>query len=402
MTATARRMRRGARTITTGKQLIGQLHGPATHVGPNALLRSASYPAPTTAPGTGPLRNPALPSGNWFQLNGATEFQPANSDAHAGAAYNNWASGPTTTYAYNNSPGNYGGLVPSGGLVIDGFPVAAGAEVYQFLDFSTANEVELEAGVPSGGVVFRGCRFRGYTDGSSNGFIAADSGYDVPLLILYCDLGGKGINPASQYSNDSIQDLATTSLVVYRSYFSLHGTALQPNGSVPAGGPCDILENYMENWIYNSGDHDNGISASGGGWTCCRWQRNYVVLEAVDANGQQITQTDAISLGSDGSPPANDNIGTGTNPDGTTGFQITHNYCAGGSDTYYLGQSGGGTPNTVTGLNFANNLLSTSSWPDGGNSGPTNAVPPWNSSSPPNTKSNNLWADGPDAGTTFI
>ena len=399
MTVTARRMRRGARTITTGKQLRGQLTGPGTHVGPNALLRSSSYPAPTASPGTGPLRNPAIPSGGWFNLNGSNEFNPTADDAHNGMACDNWASGPTTAYAYNNNPANHGGIVPGGGLVIDGFPVAAGALVFQFMDLS-AGGPNLQNGVATGGVVFRGCRFRGYQDPSSSGFITVESDCTVPLYIMYGDFGGVGIDVTDQYSSNSLNSLATKALVAYRNYFSLHGTAIQPNGWAGGSGEgCDVIENFMEKWVYNpagGGDHDNGVSASGGGWTCFRWLRNYIVIEATDANGLDLTQTDCMSIGSDGGAS---NLGTGTNADGTGGFQIRNNYCAGGSDSYYLGYNG---TNTVSGLNFASNLLSTSSWPDGGNSGAVSFVPPWTGTTPLNTKSGNLWADGPDAGTTFI
>jgi hypothetical protein len=400
MTVTARKMQMGARSITTGKQLLGQGHGPATHVGPNAILRSSSYPAVTAAPGTGPLRNPALPSGNYFQLNGATEFAATVSDAHAGLACDNWASGPTTVYQYNNNPSNHGGTVPAGGMIVDGFPVPAGAEVFQFLDLSAAGVVEAELG--AGSVVFRGCRWRAHTDGSAHGFIAVDSNYTLPVTVLYCDFGGNGTSN-TQYSNDSLQNFATTALVLYRNYFSLHGTAVQPNGaSPPSSGPCDILENYMENWVYFSPDHDNGISASGNGWSCFRWQRNYVVCEAVDANSAQIQQTDCISIGSDGSV---NNIGTGTNPDGTVGFQIKNNYCAGTGYCYYLASSG---TLTVSGLNFTGNLVSTSSWAigsggtpflGGGYAGPYTDAPSWTGT---NTKSGNLWADGASVRTAFI
>ena len=71
----------GARTITTGKQLRGQCDGTtsnlsrlATHVGPNALLRSGTYPNVKTARGTGPLTAVPVPGVGYWTINGSAEF----------------------------------------------------------------------------------------------------------------------------------------------------------------------------------------------------------------------------------------------------------------------------------------------------------------------------------------
>ena len=72
---------------------------------------------------------------------------------------------PGTTYVYNNNPTNYGGLVPAGGMNIDGYNVPAGTWVVQFRNF--ANGGLIISGDNSGtsgawpGVLFRGCRMRG-------------------------------------------------------------------------------------------------------------------------------------------------------------------------------------------------------------------------------------------------
>ena len=42
---------------------------------------------------------------------------------------------PNAPYVYNNDPNNHGGIVPAGGMLIDGFQVPAGTWVSQFNDF---------------------------------------------------------------------------------------------------------------------------------------------------------------------------------------------------------------------------------------------------------------------------
>ena len=71
---------------------------------------------------------------------------------------------PSANYVYNNSTGNHGGVVPAGGMLIDGYSVPAGTWVAQFYDCSAAAMIIMGdvAGSASAwpGVLFRGCRMR--------------------------------------------------------------------------------------------------------------------------------------------------------------------------------------------------------------------------------------------------
>ena len=386
----ARSLMSGARVITTGKQLIGQCDGttannirPSAHVGPNALLRSASYPKPSAARGSGPLTSPTLPVAGYWRIDGSTEYA-------AGGLATSWASGATTTYAYSNSASNTGGLVPSGGMTIDGFAVPAGTAVYQFMDISAGQGAYLTSGAPD--VVFRGVRARAaWSDPQP---FNCQSVFTASIWLLYCDLGGTGAGANTSQRGSHIDNGAGVS--VYRCYYSYCATCHQPE--VQGSGANDFIECYTEKLSYlSSSPHLDGYIIEGGE-TCARIQRNRMVYAATDENGNTVNQTTCIGLwNGTGSSSTNPLPGTGTNPDGTTGYQVSGNYVGGTGYCFYLGDVYSAT---VAGVNFTNNLVTTTSYSSGGADGATVYPPTWGSSG--NAKSGNLWADGSSAGTSFI
>ena len=402
-------MNMGARSIITGHQIIGQCAGSistinriSTHVGPNALLRSPSYPVPfSTPPGpdqgmNGPLFVPAAPpppgSDAWRVDPGGTE-----NAGYANGLCTQWPGGTSQAYVYNNDPSNTGGIVPDGGLMIDGFPVPAGTLVFQFMDLSYGSiGLTLLGGAD---VVFRGCR--GRSNWSDVGFCNNEGDIAQRMWFLYCDIGGMGLDYTSTLAAVCFESYGT-GLVWYRCYLSYMDSGIFPKASESW---IDVFENYIEKITAYPGKHLNGISLNGQE-TNCRIQRNSIVIARYDENGVQIEDTDCISFFDDvGSSPFFP--GTGTNPDGTPGYQIVGNYMGGTGYCAYPAASDG-----ATNANWANNLITTSSYPVGDTSGGASGVgggyfgpvypdqPAWGMDG--NTKSNNLWADGPDHGETWV
>lgn len=146
----------------------------------------------------------------------------------------------------------------------------------------------------------------------------------------------------------------------------------------------------------NGHESDNGNPSS-------RVLRNNFVFVSPDEIGMPINQTDCISFQNDQGPFP----GTGTNADGSTGYQVIGNYVGGTGYCFYLGENTAGAMENMT---FTGNLITASIWPvgstaggaegyGGGYNGPTAYTPPWTGS---NVQANNLWADGPTAGDSFI
>lgn len=376
----------GSGAITNGSQLVGQLAGPGTtNVGPNALLNSSSYPLPTyTGTSVGPLQQVPLPSRGYWLIDGADEI----TDICAFV----WGS-TTQVYVNNNTATNKGGIVPSGGMTIDGYPVPAGTYVFQFLDFSTdgnsGGNLYFESGGPH--VLFRGCRFRAGSYAAPGVFNSETGGFANDLYIHYCDAGGSGPSLAD-CATVAIDVEAGANLRVLRNYISYVSTGVQPN----MGTFCDVIENFIEKiTLADPTWHLNGISVNGGNPNF-RILRNHIVIAATDEDGNAITQTDCISMYQDnGTFP-----GTGTNSDGTTGYFISGNYVGGTGYCFYLGQNAGTAPTTVEFLTFENNLVTTSVYATGGANGTVAAVPTW-SPTYHNVESGNNWADGPNAGISF-
>jgi hypothetical protein len=349
------------------------------NVGPNALLASASYPAPSSA-SSGPLTLAPLPVGfTFWRINstpGSGQFTLPNL----------WSAGATTPYVLSNSPANLGGIVPAGGMVIDGYPVVAGTYVFQFMDLSLGGFLLLSGGPP---VMFRGCRIRAAA--SSPGFFNSETGgYTGQFYAHFCDFGGAG--PASE-CDIALQVTDTGGQRLLRNYISWVGSGIIP--SAPSVF-CDVIENLIEDITLFTGTlHLNGLKFQGGD-TNCRWLRNCIVFDRYDALGNQVTQTDPVGL----IPTFGAFAGTGINSDGSTGYFIQGNFVGGGGYCMYLGSNSSNSP--VSNMTLTGNLWTAGQWPNGGANGASAFAPPsgWGASG--NSQSANLWADGPNAGMSVI
>jgi hypothetical protein len=289
---------------------------------------------------------------------------------------------PTGPYEYNNDPSNYGGIVPEGGMTIDGFAVPGGTWVAQFNDFG--DQAIIVAGSNGGrssnlpGIVFRGSRWRGKS--TAPGFLNIYQGSNTNVWVLYCEAGGLGAG--EDQSNEVPLKLTddTTNSVYYRNYISYTSTAIQPGSPGP-----QIIENYIEKiTLFNPLLHLNGISVNGG-QTNALILRNKVLLQNPDDAGRAINQTTAIGFFQDfGGYP-----GTGKNLDGSSGYLVKENYVGGGGYSIYAGgnRSAGGILN----MNLIGNQVTTQWWPRGGYWGPVAYEPIWGSNG--NLKSNNTFAE---------
>src|ERR1039457_1496567 len=374
----------GGGSITNGSQLIGMFTGSpssalnmSTNTGPNALLGSASYPLPSVQTVlTSPLKSIPTPSRGYFGIDGTSELTDI-------AAY--WTSGSGTTYVANNNYTNKGGIVPGGGLTIDGYAVAAGTEVFQFMDFPETFGFDS----PGPSVLFRGCRIRG--GASAPGFFGTEAGgtWTSSLYIHFCDLGGA--DPSANLAIVAIDVEQGANLRCYRNYISYVTTGIQPN----MGTFCDVIQNFIEKLTNSGTSHLNGISINGGNSNFLL-TANRIVTALNDDNGVQVNQTDCISMFQDfGTFP-----GTGTNSDSSVGYWVTNNYVGGTGYCFYIGQNAGTAASTVNNVHFNGNSVTTSSYSTGGNFGAATAIPAWSSYG--NTETGNLWADGASAGTSFI
>ena len=360
-----------------------QVTSTTANVGPNALLASGSYPLPTAA-GPGPLTSAtATFTGGFWRVNSTP-----------GSGQNNlvslWTS-PTAAYTYNNSPSNLGGIVPAGGLTIDGYPVVAGTYVYQFMELSAGgvgNFLLQAGGAP---VMFRGCRLRAVA--SSPGFFNSQSGgYTGQFYAHFCDFGGAG---SGSECDIAVQIAQNGGLRLLRNYISWVGSGIIQTGTTPAVF-FDVIENLIENMtLYNGSLHLNGIKLQGGNANG-RVLRNCVVFDQHDALGNQITQTDPIGM----IPTDGTFLGQGTNPDGSSGYVVQGNFTGGGGYCYYLGSDSGNSP--VSNLAFTNNQVTAGQFATGGANGTTTFAPPsgWGASG--NRQSGNTWADGPSAGQSYL
>lgn len=304
---------------------------------------------------------------------------------------NDWS--PSSAYVYNNDPANKGGVVPAGGLVIDGYAIPAGTRVVQFRDFS-AGDFYVTSGQ---NVLMRGCRMRG--PNRAPGYFNCAAGQTSKLWIGYCSMGGLGAANA-EYNEVPIKIAAAGGGAVYRNHITYTTTGVQVNAS-----GMDIVENYISDLAYYYGPnpppgestdkHLNGLTFNGGE-TAFRVLRNNITLPSPDGAGRTINQTDAISMFQDfGAFP-----GTGTNVDGSRGYAIADNYLGGGGVTVYAGVNAGKPQSSVANLRMTGNRITTRWWPNGGAVGPITAQPAWGSNG--NAQTDNLWADGPGAGRSFI
>lgn len=332
---------------------------------------TTAHTAPTALGVTnGQLTTPNVPSRGYFRGDTPLEFVP------------------NQTYAYNDDPSNKGGIVPAGGMLIDGYAVPAGTYVAQFQTFTTDFYIS-----GSTSLMFRGCKIRGVN--RAPGYWNTAAGWSGKMYIGYCDLGGLGATDAD-YNEVPIKINAGSGGIIYRNYISYTTTGIQIN----ANG-YDLTENYIEKLTYYYGPnpppgestdkHINGITLNGGE-TCIRILRNYIVGQNPDDAGRTINQTDCISFFQDfGTFP-----GSGTNRDGSTGYQVLDNYVGGTGYCIYAGKNAGSSSNSVQNMVMTGNKVTTQWYANGGANGYLAAAPTWGTLG--NVWSNNTWADGPNAG----
>lgn len=284
-----------------------------------------------------------------------------------------WA--PTGTYVYNNNPSNHGGIVPAGGLTIDGYFVPAGTVVAQFRDFSAG---DFSAQGQGGSYLFRGCRFRCNQIGQSSQFNDYTSTYINRLF--YCDMGSTSANNAD-WLGSFWKAIGGTGHIMYRNYCSYQYVTFQPN--VPN---CQFVENYVEKLIFYYGEtglpdgggpaHMACLGCEGGG-SGFRILRNKIIPASPDEGGNVYTNGSTIAM-------------ENTNGQPYTNCQISDNYLSGFNYVILdMGEVTGSTNVTITG-----NKITTRWFTNGGVSGVEQSGPhpvPWGSNG--NVKSGNIWAD---------
>lgn len=299
---------------------------------------------------------------------------------------------PGTNYVYNNSPTNYGGIVPAGGMVIDGYNVPAGTWVVQFRNFTSGVII---SGDNSGtspafpGVLFRGCRMRGPW-GAPGWYNHNGQSHGGIIWIMYSDAGGKSL-ATNDYCESIFESKNYTAgrdkSYIIRSHLSNASTLVFMRNN---GHAC--IENFCSG-VSDYGDHTkhlNGI-ANSGGQSCNLWLRNNMVMSQ-QAGSTQLT--DVIQMAADDGAY----LGTGTNFDGSQGYAITDNYLGGAAFTLQLGYDKNNTITQVRNVRVTGNKFTTSLYPGIGSSGLAYKTPDFSNYG--NTWSNNTYADGPNAGQT--
>jgi len=118
--------------------------------------------------------------------------------------------------------------------------------------------------------------------------------------------------------------------------------------------------------------------------------RNNIVIATPDEDGNVIEQTDCIAFFNDfGSYP-----GTGTNRDGSLGYKMENNYIGGTGYCIYAGGP------AAQNMKMTGNRMTTLFYPNGGSNGAIHpSQPVWGTTG--NVRSDNNWADGPNAGSPF-
>ena len=326
------------------------------NVGPTALIGVSIYPDR--------LRVMPVPARGYWRTDTPDEFSLA------------------TPYVYNNEVSNKGGVVPAGGIRIDGYNIAAGTRVVQFLDFSAGDFWC----VSNTSFMWRACRFR--SNRRAPGYFNCGSGNTGRMFFFFNDLGGLG--PAdSQYNEIPIKISNAGGAICYRNYVTYTTTAIQMNIN---GG--EIAENYISQLTYffgpgippneSTNKHLNGIMFNGGE-SCALVLRNHVTAPTPDDAGRTIGQTDCIGFFQDFGPFP----GTGANRDGTVGYQIRDNFIGGTGYCIYAGLNAGKPIASVKNMVVTGNRITTKWYSRGGNFGPITAEPAWGADG--NFKSNNVF-----------
>jgi hypothetical protein len=365
----------GGGTITHGEQLA------LADVGPWALQGVAK--------GSESLATVSTPGRGYFRIDTPAEYAP------------------TGTYVYNNSSSNHGGVVPAGGMTIDGFFVEAGTIVSQFNTFTAPDFY-------GGGnkVLFRGCRFTStaWPDGTGM-FNDSTAAAGWKSSLHWCEL----TNPdghESTHQGPYAKNLAGSGHRYYRNLAQYTATFFQPN----APG-CEFIENYLSDMVYTFGEagqsgdplHCNGISIEGG-LTSLKILRNRIFLASLDGctgtkgtaagqagygtqpgqagygsgtlgSGRLVTQTDCIALFTSN--------GTQWTLGAASAVQVKDNYLHGTGFAIYME----GSPSNVE---LSGNKFSTLHWTNAGQFG-CNSFGSIANGVSGNIVTNNRWAD--DYGT---
>lgn len=323
----------------------------------------------------------------------------------------------TSSYVYNNDPSNHGGVVPAGGLTIDGYAIPAGVRVVQFYDFPDGCDFYAQGTTLR--VLFRGCRFR-WSAGVGGAGVFNDNGAasGQQIMIHYGDIGLRSKNPTSGEGIMLIKFLGGSNHRMLRNYYTLSSTFMQPN----APG-CQIIENWVDDAIYSYGEngpsgtgdflHLNGCSTEGG-LSSLYVLRNRILMPSPDGStGAGVTASGQIGYGTQ---PGQVGYGAGTAPgrivsqtdcvalftsNGTqwlaTDVQVRDNLIGGAGYPIYAESSA----HQQTNLKITGNKVSTKWWTNGGSQsgGPIS----WGAGGPISNGvngcelSNNTWAD--DYGT---
>lgn len=299
---------------------------------------------------------------------------------------------PGTTYVYNNNPTNYGGIVPAGGMVIDGYTIPAGTWVVQFRNFTSGLVISGDNSGTSAawpGVVFRGCRMRGpwMAPGWYNHNGQSHGG---KIWIMYCDAGGKSL-ATNDYCESIFESKNYTAgrdkQYVIRSSLSNASTLvfMRNNGDACIENFCAGVSDFGD-----SSKHLNGI-ANSGGQSCTLWLRNNMVLPQ-QAGSTQLT--DVIQMAADDGAY----LGAGTNYDGSIGYAITDNLLGGAAYTLQLGYDKSNTITQVRNVRVTGNKFSTNLYPNSGSSGIAYKTPDFSNYG--NLWQNNTWVGGSKDGQT--
>lgn len=359
-----RKSRRGARAVAPNHAAVsGGGGGAITHGSQLTYSDVGPWSLQGVSKGSESLDTPSTPGRGYWLMDTPSE----------------WA--PTGAYTYNNTPSNKGGIVPAGGLTIDGYVVPAGTVVAQFRNFSAS---DFSAQGQSGQYLFRGCRFRNNAIGQSSQFNDYTATYTNRLF--YCDIGSTS-SANVDWQGAFWKAIGGTGHVMLRCYCSYQYVTFQPN--VPN---CHFIENYVEKLIYYYGEvgppgdgplHMACIGSEGGGQGF-RINRNRITPASPDEGGNVFVNGSSIAF-------------EGTNGSNYDDCEVKDNYLSGFNYVILnFGEVAGSTGVVVTG-----NQVTTQWFTNGGIAGVEQAgpnPPSWGSNG--NVKSGNVWADDYGTGGT--
>lgn len=304
---------------------------------------------------------------------------------------------PGTDYAYNNNPSNLGGVVPAGGMTIDGYSIPAGTWVVQFREFNNAGVIITGdsggAGSAWPGVLFRGCRMR--QNWGSPGFVNynAESSGGISWF-LFCDAGGIGYVPPNVC--EGIIESQGVSPDRDKQYIIRCNLGITSNLAGGRNNGDAFIENYCRDVprYYNDDTYHIGGLMNSGGQTATLWLRNNIDLSpqpGYPTNTLFKAQVSCVQMAADvfGYP------GTGTNRDGSQGYQIRDNYIGGSDYSLQLGLDKANTSADVSRVVVTGNKFTTKWFEQSGRLGISYKNPTWGVQN--NVWSSNTWAD--DYGT---